>query len=37
MDMCKTKAKNEFTSLKVEGYLAYTPWVTLLLALVEEV
>ena len=34
MKLCKTKAKNVLSNLKVGGYLAYTPWDTLLLALV---
>ena len=33
MDLCKKKAKNGFSCLKTGGYLAYTPWDTLLLAL----
>ena len=37
MDLCKTKAKNGFINLKIEGYLAYTPWDTLLLALMVQV
>ena len=37
MELCKTKAKNGFINLKIEGYLAYTPWDTLLLALMVQV
>ena len=37
MELCKPKAKNGFINLTIEGYLAYTPWDTLLLALVVEV
>ena len=33
----KPKAKNGFLNLKIGGYLAYTPWDTLLLALVGQV
>ena len=31
MELCKTKAKNGFINLEIGGYLAYTPWDTLLL------
>ena len=37
MELCKTKAKHGFINLNIEGYLAYTPWDALLLALVGEV
>ena len=34
MELFKTKAKHGFINLKIGGYLAYTSWDTLLLALV---
>ena len=37
VELCKTKAKTRFLNLKIGGYRAYTPWGTLLLALVGQV